>query len=154
MSMTDKLYRSETDKKVGGVCGGLADYFDIDSTLIRLVVLLTFFMGGVGFFLYIIAWAVIPVNPGYRAGGGYHHGGTVVDEMKESVQDIGSSAQSFAQDLRTANPSQRKRYIGIGLMILGVIFLLDQWFPHFFAWGKMWPLILIIIGIGIIIRRD
>ncbi|HHY26309.1 MAG TPA: PspC domain-containing protein [Desulfitobacterium dehalogenans] len=152
--MTDKLYRSETDKKLGGVCGGLADYFDIDSTLIRLVVLLTFFMGGVGFFLYIIAWVVIPVNPGYRSGVSYHPNGNVVDEMKESVQDIGNSAQSFAQDLRAANPSQRKRYIGIGLMILGVIFLLDQWFPYVFNWGKMWPLILIVIGIGIILRRD
>ncbi|WP_019849731.1 PspC domain-containing protein [Desulfitobacterium sp. PCE1] len=152
--MTDKLYRSETDKKLGGVCGGLADYFDIDSTLIRLVVLLTFFMGGVGFFLYIIAWVVIPVNPGYRSGVSYHSSGNVVDEMKESVQDIGNSAQSFAQDLRAANPSQRKRYIGIGLMILGVIFLLDQWFPYVFNWGKMWPLILIVIGIGIILRRD
>lgn len=151
--MTDKLYRSETDKKIGGVCGGLADYFDIDSTLIRLVVLLTFFMGGAGLLLYIIAWVVIPVNPAYKSGVAYQNG-NVVDEMKESVHDIGNSAQSFAQDLKSVNPTQRKRYVGIGLMIVGVIFLLDQWFPYFFDWGKMWPLILIIIGIGIILRRD
>lgn len=152
--MTDKLYRSEADKKIGGVCGGLADYFDIDSTLIRLVVLLTFFMGGVGLFLYIIAWVVIPVNPRYQSGAAYGNSINVVDEMKESVQDIGNSAQSFAQDLKAVNPFHRKRYVGIGLMILGVIFLLDQWFPYFFDWGKMWPLILILVGVGIIVRRD
>ncbi|AGA68501.1 putative stress-responsive transcriptional regulator [Desulfitobacterium dichloroeliminans LMG P-21439] len=152
--MTDKLYRSGTDKKLGGVCGGLAEYFDIDSTLIRLVVLLAFFMGGVGLLLYIVAWVVIPENPSYRSGATYRNGGNVVDDMKESVQDIGSSAQSFAHDLKSVNPSHRKRYIGIGLMILGVIFLLDQWFPYVFDWGKMWPLILILMGIGIILRRD
>lgn len=141
--MTEKLYRSETDKKLGGVCGGLADYFDIDSTLIRLVVLLTFFMGGVGLFLYIIAWVVIPVNPGHQSGAVYGKNINMVDEMKESTQD-----------LKAVNPSHRKRYVGIGLMILGVIFLLDQWFSYFFDWGKMWPLILILVGVGIILRRD
>lgn len=152
--MTDKLYRSGVDKKLGGVCGGLAEYFDIDSTLIRLVVLLTFLVGGVGLLVYIVAWIVIPENPGYQSGAAYRNHGNVVDEMKESVQDIGNSAQSFAQDLKDVNPTQRKRYVGIGLMVLGVIFLLDQWFPYFFDWGKMWPLILILIGIGIIWRRD
>lgn len=152
--MTDKLYRSETDKKLGGVCGGLADYFDIDSTLIRLVVLFTFFMWGVGLLLYIIAWVVIPVNPAYISGVAYNNGSNVVDEMKESVHDIGDSAQSFAEDLKAVNPTKRKKYIGIGLMIAGVVFLLDQWFPFYFDWGKMWPLILIVIGLGIILRRD
>ncbi|MGE4272218.1 MAG: PspC domain-containing protein [Desulfitobacterium sp.] len=152
--MTDKLYRSVADKKLGGVCGGLAEYFDIDSTIIRLVVLLTFLMGGVGLPLYIVAWVVIPENPNYRSGAAYRNSGNAVDEMKESVKDLGSSAQSFAHDFKAVNPSQRKRYIGIGLMILGVIFLLDQWFPFFFDWGKMWPLVLILMGIGIILRRD
>lgn len=149
--MTDKLYRSEVDKKLGGVCGGLAEYFDIDSTIIRLVVILTFFMGGVGFPLYLIAWVIIPTNP-YQ-GGGYRNN-NVVDEMRESVQDIGNSAQSFAEDIRQINPGKRKRYIGIGLIILGAIFLMDQWLPHMFNWGKMWPIIFIIIGLAIILRRD
>ena len=56
-----KLYRSETDKKVEGVCGGIAEYFDIDPTPIRLGwVILTCCSGGAGLVGYIICCAVIP----------------------------------------------------------------------------------------------
>ena len=61
--MQKKLYRSTTDKKIGGVCGGIAEYFNIDSTLIRLAfVALILFVGG-GLLAYIICWLVIPENP-------------------------------------------------------------------------------------------
>lgn len=58
-----KLYLSETDKKIAGVCGGIAEYFGIDSTLVRLAwvlasIFLTAFIGGV--IAYLIAWAIIP----------------------------------------------------------------------------------------------
>jgi len=58
--MQKKLYLSDTDKKLGGVCGGLAEYFDIDSTLVRIIWIISFFAYGIGFLPYIICWAVIP----------------------------------------------------------------------------------------------
>lgn len=149
--MTDRLYRSGVDKKLGGVCGGLADYFDIDATLIRLIGLITFFMGGMGLLVYILAWVIIPLNPADQVGG---HPRSVGDEIRSSVQDLSSSAQGFAEDLRATHPEHRKRYVGIALIVLGILFLLDRWMPFFFDWGKLWPIILIIIGIGIIWRRD
>jgi phage shock protein PspC (stress-responsive transcriptional regulator) len=54
-----KLYRSEKDKVLGGVCGGIGEYFEIDSTLIRLLWILFAFVGA-GILAYIIAWIVIP----------------------------------------------------------------------------------------------
>ncbi len=61
-----KLYRSKTDKKFAGVCGGVAEYLDIDSTLIRLaVVLISLFSVGTGLLIYIIVAIIIPENPGY-----------------------------------------------------------------------------------------
>ena len=61
--MTKKLCRSATDKKVGGVCGGIAEYLDIDSTVIRLAwVLFTLFVGA-GLLAYIIALLVMPNPP-------------------------------------------------------------------------------------------
>ena len=58
--MKKKLYKSDTDKKLCGVCGGIAEYFDIDSTLIRLAwVLLTLFVG-CGIIAYIITAIVMP----------------------------------------------------------------------------------------------
>lgn len=58
--MEKKLYRSQTDRKIAGVCGGIAEYFDIDSTLVRLGWILFLFAGGSGILAYIIAWIVMP----------------------------------------------------------------------------------------------
>lgn len=63
MANVQRLYRSRYDKKLGGVCAGLAKYFGIDATLIRLIwVLLAVFYGS-GILAYIIAWIIIPEEP-------------------------------------------------------------------------------------------
>jgi phage shock protein PspC (stress-responsive transcriptional regulator) len=59
-----KLMRSSTDKKIAGVCAGLADYFDMDPTIIRLIWVLLFICGGTGLLAYVILWIVLPVAPG------------------------------------------------------------------------------------------
>lgn len=61
--MEKKLYRSLTDKKLCGVCGGLAEYFGIDSTIVRLILVLAVLFAGVGVLAYIIAALVMPVKP-------------------------------------------------------------------------------------------
>ncbi|MBN1211592.1 MAG: PspC domain-containing protein [candidate division Zixibacteria bacterium] len=59
-----RLYRSTTDRQLAGVCGGLGEYFNIDSTLIRLVIAVLAIAGvGTGLLFYIIAWIVIPEAP-------------------------------------------------------------------------------------------
>lgn len=58
-----KLYRSRKDTKIAGVCGGIAEYFNVDSTIIRLLAVLTIFFGGGGIIAYIIAWIIIPLEP-------------------------------------------------------------------------------------------
>ena len=58
-----RLYRSHTNRVLGGVCGGLGDYFSIDPVLIRLVWLLLILFGGIGLVLYLIAWLIIPSIP-------------------------------------------------------------------------------------------
>lgn len=55
-----KLYRSKTDRHIGGVCGGLAEYFNIDSTIVRLLFVLGLLLVGGTFWAYIILWVVIP----------------------------------------------------------------------------------------------
>lgn len=61
--MGKKLFKSSTDRKVGGVCGGIAEYFDIDSTIVRLGWLITIFCFGGGILAYLIAMFVIPNEP-------------------------------------------------------------------------------------------
>src|SRR5271157_6449071 len=58
-----RLMRSSRDKKIGGVCAGLADYFDLDPTIVRIVWLLAIFFAGTGFLVYLILWIVLPVAP-------------------------------------------------------------------------------------------
>ena len=61
--MAKKFYRSRTDRKIWGVCGGLAKYFDVDPTLVRVLAVASLFVGTLGFWVYIILALVAPVEP-------------------------------------------------------------------------------------------
>jgi phage shock protein C len=62
--MAKKLYRSKKNRKIAGVCGGIAEYFDIDPIIIRLITLILALSAGGGLIAYIIAWIVVPEEPG------------------------------------------------------------------------------------------
>ncbi len=55
-----KLTRSTTDRRLGGVCGGLAQYLSVDPTVIRILFLIAFLCGGFGFWAYLIIWIAAP----------------------------------------------------------------------------------------------
>lgn len=61
--MEKKYYLSTTDKKIGGVCGGLAEYFEIDSLLVRLLFVVLFLSFGCGLLLYLLLWILAPKRP-------------------------------------------------------------------------------------------
>ena len=63
MTTVKRLYRSRTDNKIAGVCGGLAQYFEVDPVIVRLFWILFSLLGGAGIILYIISWIVIPLEP-------------------------------------------------------------------------------------------
>lgn len=58
-----RLYRSVTDRSIAGVCGGLAAYFRIDPTMLRLVTLLLILFGGLSIWFYVILWILLPEEP-------------------------------------------------------------------------------------------
>lgn len=60
-----KLYKSNTNKQICGVCGGLAEYLDIDATVLRILTVMLFFAGTISFWVYIIAAILIPSEPEY-----------------------------------------------------------------------------------------
>ena len=62
MDSTRKLYRSKTDRKLAGVCGGLAQYFNIDPTLIRVLFVVLAILGGSGLVLYVALWIIVPTE--------------------------------------------------------------------------------------------
>ena len=63
--MKKRLYKDHTDKKLCGVCSGIAKFFDIDPTLVRLALVLFCLLGGSGVLAYIVCAIVIPDEPGY-----------------------------------------------------------------------------------------
>lgn len=58
-----RLYRSRTDRMLGGVCGGLGEYLDIDPTLVRVAWVVISLLGGAGLLAYILCWIIIPEEP-------------------------------------------------------------------------------------------
>lgn len=66
MAKMKRLYRSGKEKVLGGVCGGLGEYFGIDPTIVRLLWILFFLAYGAGVLAYIIAWIIIPKNPKHK----------------------------------------------------------------------------------------
>ncbi|MCF8009029.1 MAG: PspC domain-containing protein [Halanaerobiales bacterium] len=130
--MNKKIYRSRDNKMIGGVCGGLGEYFEIDPIIIRLIFLIIFFMGGVGFLGYIIAWIIIPERP---------------LDLEQIEKDIDQRALKKQKE-------KRMKILGYILFGLGLVFLLKVWFnfefdlsPDFIAIG------LISIGLVIIFKN-
>jgi phage shock protein C len=62
-AMKKRLYRSRDERMILGVCGGIAEYFDVDPTLIRLIAVLTLFFACTGILIYIIMTIIIPLEP-------------------------------------------------------------------------------------------
>ena len=138
MSNTTKsLYRLPKQGQIAGVCAGLGDYFNIDVVIIRLIfVLSTFITGGTMILIYIIMAVILPVS--------------------ENNDTISQKVQKLGQDLRENGAVGRARnYFGIFLLVLGAWLLLEQFLPQWFdlKWSLIWPVLLIIVGFLVIIRR-
>jgi phage shock protein C len=135
--MTRRLYRSTTEKMIGGVCGGLAEYFDIDPVLVRILFVVATFAGGSGVLAYIICWIIIPQRP-------YVAASTPVTDTPVTPNVAGAP-----QPPPEATNHRGSAVAGITLIIIGGVFLADNFLPHF-HFRDFWPLILIALGIGIL----
>ena len=65
---TKKLYRKTNQQMIAGVCSGLAEYLNLDLTVVRLIFVLLFFLGGNGLLIYVLLWILTPVQPSYIEG--------------------------------------------------------------------------------------
>lgn len=61
--MAKQLFRSKTNRKIAGVCGGLGEFFDIDPVFFRAIFLISAFFGGLGIIIYIVLWILMPESP-------------------------------------------------------------------------------------------
>ncbi|MGB3366327.1 MAG: PspC domain-containing protein [Acidaminobacteraceae bacterium] len=127
--MNKKLYKSN-DRVVSGVAGGIAEYFEVDKTIIRIVWLVLVLFFGVGFLPYIICAVVMPGKPS-----------DMVDNFKSS------NSKEMSEE--------RRNLLGIGLVCLGAFFMFKQYMPYNFmlSWKVAAPLALVAIGVYLL-KKD
>lgn len=151
--MKSVLYRSETDKMLGGVCGGIGNYLGIDSTFVRLFFALLFFGSGIGLLAYLVLWIVMPSETASFAGT------TWEENFKDSAENFGERAQSvgknFQQAMRSPHP-QAGMIVGIALIALGGLLFVENLGISWLNWlsfDKLWPLLLIVGGGALLLRH-
>ena len=151
--MKNTLYRSESDRMLGGVCGGLGDYLSIDTTLVRLFFALLFFGSGIGLLVYLALWIIMPSESTAQAGTSFEENiKNSGENFSERVQTVG---EEFGNAVRNPNP-QAGVIIGIALIALGGVLFVENLNIHWLRWVSfdiLWPVLLIIGGIVILQRR-
>ena len=153
--MEKKVQRNEQEKTIAGVCAGLADYFDIDVTWVRIAFILAL-LTGAGLLAYIILWIAIPLKP-YTPDYGQFNADYKVYENKTYTGSPVQDAE-FAGVPYPKKPKSGSSGVVIGLIFVafGAFFLLDEFnfVPDWFEFQKLWPLILIIPGIIMITKAN
>lgn len=122
--MEKKLYRSRTNSMIGGVCGGLGEYLNVDPTILRVVAVLLIFADGIGLLAYLIGWLLVPRRP----------------EMEAEVV--------------TPERSELSRLLpGLALIVIGLIFLVNNLIP-WFRFSYLWPVVLIVLGVALLLKAQ
>ena len=139
MTTSERLYRSNTDKVIGGVAGGLGDYLNIDPVIVRVLFVLLAIFGGSGVLIYIILWIVIPAQV-------YTFGtkSTIVEERGGEVEiDVEVEVDPVAAQRKTNTGF----VAGLILIAFGLLFLLDQLIPYYHLWD-FWPVLSILLTVS------
>jgi phage shock protein C len=181
--MEKKLFRNEYNKAVAGVASGLADYMQVDVTIIRLLFILsTIFFAGAGALAYIILWIVVPVKNDINAR--FNHFNQYFQQNNDESQ-MYNSPNAFSNEANSGertkwntpnfdgsfNPVQDPPQFskgndtgrtigGLVLLILGVYFLMrytlgimPEWL-NIFKIYKLWPIAIVAIGISLIFKKQ
>lgn len=131
--MNKKLQRDTKNKVIGGVCSGLANYFEIDVSLIRVLFAIALLIFGSGFGVYIVLWIIIP-----EADAG-------------SDAETNTTADSLVSDVGKNSGEKRSSLVaGLILIFLGAFGLVHRYVPQV-DWRTLWPVLLIVLGLFLII---
>lgn len=137
-----KLYRSRTDRKIFGVCGGLAEYLEIDSIIVRIAFLSMVYLGGSGIFIYLMLALLVPNEP----------------ETKKNKQNNKSESSLIRNNNDDNSIFSLQNIIGIIIFLIGLNFLFIEIFRvdllSWVDWKNVFALIIILFGIYIIRNQN
>jgi len=136
--MNKRLYRSSSDRIIGGICGGLGEYLGISPVFIRIFFVLWTILGQHSVIVYLLLWLIIPLhsNPDFFR-----------------VEDLGSRFRQIGQEIGEIFHEPNTQlivYTGVGLIGWGVYYLLQRLGIPWLSWEQawyIWPALLIIAGI-------
>lgn len=130
--MNRRLYRCRENRVLAGVASGVAEYFNLDPTPVRVVWFLSIFFGGFSLLVYVGLAIIIPLEP---ASGVDAHAA----DNQPVVEPEGHRHSSHGSGRLTM-------YAGFGLILLGGLALIEMVMPDWFSWRQLWPLV--VIGLG------
>lgn len=139
--MNRRLYRCRHDRRLAGVAAGVAEYFELDPTLVRVLWFLSIFVGGLGILLYIGLAIIVPLEP-------------------LSADEAAAEAAGAPEGHRHVNRGSGRltTFFGIALILLGSLALIDALLPAWTdSWRYLWPAFLVGIGVLLVvgaIRRE
>lgn len=155
-----RFYRSRRDCMIAGVCGGLAEYFSVDPSLVRLVMVLTAFLGGAGLVMYLVAWLIVPENPEQKPSAAFEKNQRlkedVIQELRKVGGELGNKLENSIEELETRPERRSTVFAALALIAIGAAFLLKNFIP-WLEFEKLWPVLLIGAGVLLLIgvaRRD
>ena len=134
-----RLSRNSMNRVIGGVCSGLAEYFGLDIALVRIAFVIAFLFASFGFWLYIILWIVLPVE-GQQS---------TVNSQQSTV----NGQQSESVSVSKPESKVKSIFAGSFVILIGLLFLVNNFIPINWVW-KLWPLILVAIGVVMIVTAS
>jgi phage shock protein PspC (stress-responsive transcriptional regulator) len=169
--MNKRLYKSSSDKALLGVCGGIAEYFDVDSVVIRLLVVI-FALSGAGVLFYIFA-AIIMREPDERLKPGAAYGGRPAagasygpgdaetyssefyDETARETENFDHSGPERPERPRAGGRGSGVMIFGLLLIIIGLFYLINRFVPifHWIDMRVLLAVLLVLAGIYFVARR-
>ena len=153
--MSGRLERSRTNRVISGVCGGIAEYLDIDATFVRVVMVILAFPFGIGILIYFLLLFLMP-NPGeptpfVRSAAG---AGTTAADPADPATPATPVTPAAPRVVDPAVMERRRNGIGLLLVAVGGVFLLGNMGAfRFIDWHYIWPVVLIALGVYLVAQR-
>lgn len=154
MNPRRRLTRCRHDKQLAGVASGMAEYFDLDPTIVRILWILSVFFGGFTILLYIILAFVMPLEPAGSVGSA----GVAPADGAASTDDADATSSWTAPTMVVEGHDHRQRgegriglAVGVLLVVFGGIALVGSALPGWFAGLALGPAFLVALGIALVV---
>jgi phage shock protein C len=152
-----RLYRSVSDRRIGGVAAGTATYFEIDPSISRVLwLLLAILTGGAFLLVYLVMWAIVPEEPWMPPAASPADGaepeaeGEAPSPTDETGVTPAAASTTWSKSVEVSGGPGPHVIFGVILILIGGWFLAQQFLP-WFNFGLLWPIGLVVIGVIILV---